>query len=49
MKMNKSYHQDQMSLENTSLIDLSQGRGFQVNVSQLYITKIFFKLFNGDS
>lgn len=35
-----------MSLENTGLIDLSQARGFQVNVSQFYTTKIFLKLFN---
>lgn len=46
MKMNKSYHLNQMSLENTGLIDLSQARGFQVNVSQFYTTKIFLKLFN---
>lgn len=49
MKMNKSYHQNQMILENTSLIDLSQACDFQVNVSQFYTTKIFLKLFNGDS
>lgn len=35
-----------MSLENTGLIDLSQARGFQVNVSQFYTAKIFLKLFN---
>lgn len=43
---NKSCHQNWMSWENTSLIDLPRVSGFQVHGLWFWAAKIFLKLFN---